>query len=166
MNNVKITFETNNSFIGRAIRWFTRGRVDHVAIEYGSSDWESKWATEAALKGVVARPARNRKWSYVASTKYDATRDLRVIQEFIGQKYDFVSFFLWAFFILAWRWLRVKIRKPFMKSKSQYCSEYAAHLLVARKGPVVDPQWVTPEQLLTELEKYPDDYKVDKIESA
>ena len=165
MRNVRIVFESNQSFIGKMIHWFTRGRVDHVAIIYDSEDWQSPWVTEASTSGMIAKPARSRKWSWVVTPKYDAVGHLQSIQEFIGQKYDFQSFFLWIPFLLAWRWLKVKLRRPSMSSRAQYCSEYAAHLALARLGSVVeDPQWVHPEQLLKIFEEHPDDYEVMRAE--
>jgi len=172
MNNIQIGFQTGTSWIARMIRWFERvaggkGLTNHVAIRYDSDDWRAKWITAADNRGVVAKPEGKRKWTFLVTPKYDATAHLRVIQEYIGQKYDFPSFFLWAFFILMYRWFRVKIRRPHMKSKAQYCSEYAAHLLIAREGLVIEnPQWVRPDQLLVLFKAYPDDYRVDKVEAA
>lgn len=165
MNNVQVNFETGGSWLARAIRWFTRGRVNHVAITYDSADWKSRWVTEADTPGVIAKPERSRKWTWVVVPKYDAVAHLQVVQQYIGQKYDFQSFFLWIPILLLWRWLKLKVRKPTMSSKAQYCSEYAAHIAIARLGPVVDdPQWVHPEQLLCIFESAPDDYEVRKVE--
>lgn len=165
MKDVKCVFERDDTFLGRAIRWFTSGRVNHVAVTYRSEDWQSEWVVEALPKGVTCRPVRNRKWAYVVTPKKDVSKSLRAASDYLDRKYDFKGFFLFAIIILAWRWLRIKIRKPSLSGKAQICSEFATHvILLPVLGPVVDdPQWVHPEELLAICEQHPDFYTVEKF---
>lgn len=164
MRNIRYVYESDDSFVSRAIRWFTRGRVSHVGMLYSSADWEGDWIAEALPKGTMCRPVRSRKWAYIVTPKYNAVPHLQATQEFVDRKYDFKGFFLFAVLILAWRWLRLKLRKPTLSGKDQICSEWAAHTLLPVLGPVIDdPQWVHPEELLKLQEQFPDFFEVQKV---
>ena len=167
MKNIRYVYEADDNFIGKAIRWFTKGRVNHVAIMYDSDDWEAEWVTEAIARGrVVARPVRNRKWTHVVTAKYDAVPYLRAAQEFVDQKYEFKAIFLFAVFILAWRWFKLKLRRPTLSGKAQICSEIAAHTVIPVLGPEIEnPQWVHPEELLSLQEKYPEFFDVREMDA-
>lgn len=167
MNRVRYVYEASNSIPGRAIRWFTRGRVNHVAITYDSDDWEAAWVVEAVPKGVVSRPVRNRKWTHIVTPKYDAVPYVREAQEFVDRKYEFKAIFLFAIFILAWRWFKLKLRRPTLGGKAQICSELAAHTVLPVLGPEIEnPQWVHPEELLSLQEAYPEHFDVRKTDAA
>lgn len=167
MKNVVYVYEADDSIPGRAIRWFTKGRVNHVAIMYDSEDWESEWVTEAVPKGTITRPVRNRKWTHIVTPKYDAAPYLRAAQEFVDQKYEFKAIFLFAIFILAWRWFRLKIRRPTLSGKAQICSELAAHTVMPILGHAFEnPQWVHPEELLSLQEQYPEQFDVRKMDAT
>jgi len=165
MQNVRLCFETGSHFIARAIRWFTKGRVNHVAVTYDGDDFECEMVVEALARGVFLRESRNRTWTYVVTPKYpEAVDHMRATKSYIGRKYDVEGFALFGLIILAWRWFRIKVKKPHLTSKAQFCSEYAAHLAVAKLGPVVgDPQWVSPEKLLEIFEAYPAYYDVRRV---
>lgn len=167
MKNVRYVYEADDSIPGRAIRWFTKGRVNHVAMTYDSDDWEAEWVVEAVPKGTVSRPVRNRKWTHVVTPKYNAAPYLRAAQEFVDQKYEFKAIFLFAIFILAWRWFRMKLRRPALKGKAQICSELAAHTVLPVLGPEIEnPQWVHPEELLSLQEAHPEFYDVRKMDAT
>ena len=165
MRDVCFTFEADDNFIGKAIRWFTDSDVNHVAAEFGSIDWEATWVVEAIPKGTVCRPSRNRKWTYIVTPKYDAREHIRAAQDFVDRKYEFKAIFLFAIFILAWRWFRLKWHKPFLKGKDQICSELVSHMVLPVLGPVIeDPQWTDPGKLLRIFQAYPKHYNVRKMD--
>ena len=174
MKNVRYVYEADDNFIGKAIRWFTNGRVNHVALTYDSDDWDTvvdgetkraEWVVEAIPKGTVSRPVRNRKWTHVVTPKYDAIPYLKAAQEFVDRKYEFKAIFLFAIFILAWRWFRLKLRRPTLAGKAQICSELAAHTVLPILGPAIEnPQWVHPEELLLLQEAYPEHFDVRKMD--
>lgn len=142
-----------------------KGRVNHIAILYHSEDWGTRWVLEALPKGVMCRPDRNRKWTHIVTPKYPAVHLVQKAEEFVHQKYDFKRFFLFALIILAWRWLKLKIKNPRLSGKSQICSEIAARTLPAALYiELGDPQWVHPEQLLKIQENHPELFTVKKMD--
>jgi hypothetical protein len=162
MINICYVYESDPSWAGRIIRWFTNGKFSHVAICYESSDWKDVWVVEAVLKGVLARPVRNRKWAAIVRAKYDAAPYVRSAEKFIGEKYDIPSLLIFGWLILAWRWFRLKVRRPHRPGNSQFCSELAAHTILPVLGYVIpDPQWVDPDQLYALQKAYPEFFEVD-----
>lgn len=130
MKNTCIVFERDENFIGRAIRWFTNSDVNHVAVEYLSNDWKEEMVFEAIPRGVWIRPSKRRKWRYVFRAKFEGVEDdTRKAGQYIDKKYDFAGFFLFIPFILAWRWFKVKLRRPLHKTKGLFCSELVAVIL-------------------------------------
>jgi hypothetical protein len=150
MKDICIVFERDKGFIARAIRWFTKGEVNHVAVKYDSEDWQEEWIVEAMPRGVFARKSKNRKW-YAAFKFYSKdgteTDDLRRISKHIGEKYDFATFFMFMWVQLCWRWLKLKVKKPWRSAKGQICSELIARLL-EKDIQFENPQWVHPQELL------------------
>lgn len=166
MRNICYVYEADDNFIGKAIRWFTNGRVNHVAMTFASDDWEAEWVVEAVPKGTVCRPVRKRRWTHIVTPKYDAVPYLRAAQDFVDRKYEFKAIFLFAIFILAWRWLRIKCHRPSLSGKAQICSELAAHTVLPVLGPEIEnPQWVHPEELLSLQEKHSEFFDVRKMDA-
>ena len=147
MKTLEIVFEQDNGFVPRVIRWLTRSDVNHVALRYLSEDWTSEWVAEAAARGVRAVPDHGRKWKHRFIVKYNAVADVQAAQKYIGERYDFVGLVLFGVFIVAWRWLKVKLRRPMHPTSGQFCSEFVAHMLNP-KIPFPEPQWVTPQDIL------------------
>ena len=149
MKNIQIVFEHSTGWAERCIQWFTQSEVDHVAVLYDSDDWDVPWRAEAATKGVRAVPNNpERKWKYVFDVKYDAKADVQAAQKYIGESYDFAGFFLFAWILLLWRLLKVKVRRPLHPTKGQFCSEFVANVLKPKVSEITNPQWTTPEDLL------------------
>jgi len=159
MRNIKIVFEHDKGFVERVIRWLTSSDVNHCAVLYDSDDWDSVWVAEAAVKGVRAVPGGYRKWKYVYEVKYDATKDVQIAQQFIGQSYDFAGFFLFGWFLLLWKLLKIKFRHPLHKTKGQFCSEFLG-FIIAQELPeeIPDTQWTTPQELVEICKKHPERY--------
>jgi hypothetical protein len=166
MYNIRIAFEYDDTFWGKAVRWFTKGRVNHVAVLYHSDDWKSQWAVEALTKGVVCRPVRTRGWKYIVTPKepHYVAMYLRDAGQYVGKKYDFQGFFLFALLLLIYRWFRVKLKHPSLTSKAQHCSELAGHVILPILGSSRDPQWIHPEELLSICEQHPDHFIVEEVD--
>jgi hypothetical protein len=160
---VWVVFESGKGFGDRAIQWFTRSPVNHVAFEYESMDWDARWTAEAATKGVRAVPSRTRTWSHRFLVKYDVVDSLRKTSEYIGEKYDYTGLLVFGFFILAWRWFKVKLRKPLYKTKGLFCSEFVCHALKDKLPELPEAQWTTPQDILTACSNHPDLFEKELV---
>jgi hypothetical protein len=173
MRFVRFAYERTGGFVARAIRWFTKAPINHVAILFHSTDWDGDWVVEAVvekgLSRVVCRPARGRKWWAVVTPKYDSVPYLQAAQEFVDQRYDFQGFFLFVPLILAWRWFRLKLKRPALAGKSQICSELATHVALPAVGyskELADPQWVDPWTLYRVQKSLPELFEVKRGEGV
>lgn len=165
MTNIRYVYEHDGGFVARAIRWFTKGSYNHVAILFESEDWRSNWVLEAIERGVVARPEKKRKWRAIVTPKYDASNYVRAAARFVGEKYDFRAFFIFAWILLAWRWLRLKVRRPHLSGNAQFCSELCAHTILPVLGNAIeDPQWIDPDTLFKLQCAYPEFYEVKLVD--
>lgn len=158
MRKVRIVFEKDKGFMAWLICWLTKGDVNHCAFVYESTDWGVPWVAEAAVKGVRTVPERGRKWQHVFEVLYPVADDVRAEQKLIGESYDFAGFFLFGWFLLVWRLLKVKLRRPHRNTSGQFCSEFVARVLV-RRGFELDPQWTDPKVLEDVLRANPDKFK-------
>jgi hypothetical protein len=148
LKKIYIVFERTNGWIGKAIRWFTGGEVNHVAIMYDSEDWQEQWLVEALERGVFAHKRTNEKYYEVYELcADDAAEAVRGVGKYIGEWYDYIGILGFALVKLWWRVFKRKLKKPFTSSKGQLCSELVARVL-QRYVHIQNPQWVEPNELL------------------
>ena len=169
--NVSFVFTKSNSLISRIIRWFTNGRVSHVMIMYDNSPWGGQWIAEATVGGVRMVPAeKDMKGGGIVAIydcKFDAQPALKAMRDHIGDGYFYTGliFFAWAIFL--GRILKRKIRSPFTNTTEEFCSEFAAMVLVKAEelkivptlnGLYQIPVENDPEDMLEVMEKNPDQF--------
>jgi len=148
LQRIRIVFERSNTWLGAIIRWLTRSKLNHVAVEYYSTDWQEDWAIEAELRGVWTRPSYQRKWLHEFEVLYDVSEDMRKAQRFIGDNYDFKGIFVFGWLLLFWRLFKVRLRRPWASSKGQLCSELVSRMILPQTGSMIaNPQWTTPQEL-------------------
>jgi hypothetical protein len=151
-HDVRLVFTASKTFFGRLIRWLTGGKVSHVFLEYDSSLWGGRWVAEATVGGVrkvsSARARHNVVWEYRA--KQDTRVACYSIAKYFGNAYDYAGIFVFAWLIIAWKWLKLKVRRPHRSTKSQVCSELIARWAIAYGAPGTtnwDPEQVTPQMV-------------------
>jgi hypothetical protein len=163
LKNIRFAFEKDKGIIPWLIRRLTKCKYNHVAVIYDSVDWEDQWVVEAAFRGVRAIPDKNRKWECIATPMYDLSEELRSESKYIGEKYELKALFIFAWIILAWRWLKLKVRKPYLKGNRQICSELVAHVVKhIHPEEFKRPQWTSPADLLHFFKNSPH-YKVEEF---
>ncbi len=148
--DVRIIFTASKTWFGRAIRWLTNGTVSHAMLEYDSKLWGGRWVAEATIGGVRKVPSHKAKHNVVCEyrLKADPQKGCEAIREYFGNAYDYVDLFWTAWFIIAWRWLKMKVKKPLSSTKAQVCSELMARFVQPYlDGSDWDPETVTPEGL-------------------
>lgn len=152
--DTRIVFTASTGWIGRLIRWVTRSKVSHVAIEYSSSTWGGQWIAEADWRGVWKVPAAKVKKNVYCEykCKFDARPALQSIAGYVGTTYDYKGLFMLAWITAFWRIFRIKIRKPLWKTNSVKCSELVAKMLIAADPSNLvlqgwDPEMISPEDV-------------------
>lgn len=116
-------FHYGYGLISTLIRWFSRGRYNHVSIQLGDFTYE-------AIEGKGVIKTLTKKWnadtvveSVVLTISDKAEQDLfKFLEEQVGKKYDYrgVLSFLWGF------------TRP--KEGAWFCSELAMITFVKTKG--------------------------------
>lgn len=150
--DIRLVFTASKTFFGKLIRWLTKGKVSHVFLEYDSSLWGGRWVAEATLGGVrkVLSCKARHNIVYEYRVKQEPRVACRSIGKYFGNAYDYVGIFWFAWFIIAWQWLKLKVRKPLRSTKSQVCSELIARWVIAYGTPGTaewDPEQVTPQMI-------------------
>lgn len=150
-HDVRIIFTASNTLFGRLIRKLTGGTVSHAMLEYDSSLWGGRWIAEATVSGVRKVLSHKSRHNVICEYKFksDPKKGCRAIAEYFGSAYDFAGIFWFAWFIIAWRWLKLKVRRPASTSKAQVCSELMARFVqpYLDKGLPWNPSKITPEEL-------------------
>jgi hypothetical protein len=151
-HDVRIVFTATKTWFGRLIRWLTGGKVSHVFLEYDSSLWGGRWVAEATVGGVRKVPAYKVRHNivYEYRVKLDSRVPCRAIARYFGNAYDYAGIFIFGWFIIAWKWFKLKVRRPYRSTKSQVCSELIARWVIAYGVPGTqawDPEQVTPQMI-------------------
>lgn len=129
-DNTTIVFYTSDALISRVIRWFTRSKCSHAALSY---EWEGvPMILHATASGVRGEPRAHYEKSSRVVEEYllpecDYRRRKLAIHS-IGRRYDYPNLLFRAAAILAWRWLRLQLRTPWVTPRSVVCSEFIQRL--------------------------------------
>lgn len=150
-HDVRIIFTASNTLFGKLIRKLTGGTVSHAMLEYDSSLWGGRWIAEATVGGVRKVLSHKSRHNVVCEyrLKADPREGCHAIAEYFGSAYDYVGIFWFAWFIIAWRWLKMKVRRPASSSKAQMCSELMARFVrpYLTEDALWNPDRITPEEL-------------------
>jgi hypothetical protein len=166
---IRIVFTAGTHWISRIIRWVLRSEVSHVFIEYPSSIWGGRWVAEATKGGVRKVQAYKSRHHVYAEfiCKFDVRSGLANAAKYVGDEYDYSGAIILGLLALLWRWFKVKLRKPLRASKSQFCSEFVARVLMGMKEVQVegwDPEQAGPDRLLQFCRKHPELFHSVKVE--
>lgn len=159
MAKVTVVFTASTGLVGRAIRWFSSGRVSHSMIQYPSDLWGGTWVAEAVASGV--RKVRSWKSRHHVVSEFecmfDAGMALKKIGNFVGESYDYSGVVIFGWLLLWKRILGRKLNRPFKSTKGMFCSELVARMFMAAglEGTKEwNPEMISPEDLLEYCEKY------------
>lgn len=152
---IKIGFSTSNSFISRAIRWFTKSQASHVFLLIEDGFFGVSVVMEATQGGFRVVPFEH----YVSGS----TKLVRIIEprtpiddgvkkavEWLGAHYDYGGLFGMAIVMLG-RWLRRKWQNPWQSTRAMFCSEAVVYVLQVSGYSGADkliPSTTSPEDLL------------------
>jgi hypothetical protein len=152
-SNIRICLAAHEKWYGRAIRRVLELPVNHAFLLYQDPLWGGWWAADV-LGRVVKIPAEEAKKRYSYIETYEPLADLSFglpeIRNYVGTKYD-IKYLLWGLFrIMIWRWLKIKITKPFHNISRVTCFELIAEFLKAAGVPETE-NWecssVTPNDI-------------------
>ena len=150
---MKLVFTASNTWVGRAIRWFTNSPTSHVMIGFNCPMLRADVTVDADIRGVALMPAYKTRNNVVAefSCPEHVRQVLPSVTRYLGERYDFAGL-VWAVWpAVLWRWLRVKVKHPLRHTKEVKCSELVSTLFKEAKLPGTaewDPEMVSPGDLL------------------
>lgn len=118
------------TLLSRLIRWFTDSQVSHACIG-GLELAGVPVLLGAGIKGVVpeTRAVYEKSDKIVEEYEFEVPDEAarEVIARELNLRYDFLGVFGFGLAILAWRWLRLKVRHPFTSTRAVWCSEWVMH---------------------------------------
>lgn len=155
--NLRIAFTRDSGPISRLIRWFTNGRVSHVAI-LNEEDGVT-YVYEAWWSGFTKTP-----WSkWKLKEKVFTCPPLKVsldaaeeeVKTWVGRPYGYWGL-LYQIPVNILRVLRLKLHAPLSNSRALICSEAGARVLKKCGYPPhperLEPEVTSPEALLDYME--------------
>jgi hypothetical protein len=160
MPTLTVLFMTSDSWVSKLIRWFTKGRVSHVAI--GMEVMGAPMVLHATVGGVQMWTRARATGGEILVAEYkiipDITGGVKAGFEHLGDKYDYVGLFGYIFVMIG-RLIKQKWKNPLASSHAWVCSEFVAHCDSENKL----PEWhkyadsgTDPEDLLDACEASPD----------
>jgi len=177
---MRILFSADPSFIGKAIRWFTkiswvgRGTVSHAALRYGRS--ESNWMVESNENGFVPNwfayfEKKRKKVLQYEVLGIDEDLLEKIVDEqidiWIHKSYDYGNLIGFAFVIFWYKLTGKKERNIFSWPKSFACAEitYTIFEEVKKQTGIDyfgkhDASTLFPEELLMECQSKPNLFKL------
>ena len=153
---------TSNSFLARAIQFFTKSRINHTALVIDI--WGELYIIDAQKDGVNPRKFEN--WVNNYNYKYKIHRNIsgkfdlksfciKAISKSGSIPYDFKSLLIYQpIYILTGKWIG---KKDPESQKRMYCSEYAAWVLG------LDKYWELSPEHVFEILSNDKDYKLLNI---
>jgi len=158
---VRIVFTRSDTFMSKAIRWLTAGRVSHVLLQYPSEMWGGEWVAEATWPMVLMRPAEKARHGVYKEFEclFDVRTALNAIRGEIGQWYDFQGLAVLGVWLFVWRVFKKKLQHPLHSTSGNKCSElYAKMFKATTELPNThrfEPEYTSPEDLLDYCEEWP-----------
>ena len=152
----RIGFSTSKTnWLSRLIRWFTRGTVSHAFIVYYDQEWKRDMVMEAeggaggSIRIVRFNPD-NPEIVRLIDPKHDIEVGMIKMVDRLGEVYDYGGLIGMAWVEIG-RWLKKKWINPWHSSKSMFCSELVAQILIDAGYPgadKLDPPCTDPQMLL------------------
>lgn len=146
-DDVRLVFTASRTWFGKLIRKLTKSQVSHVFVEFPV--WDRRMVGEATVGGtrmVLADKARHNVVAEYRCT-FPARPGLIEIARKLGTAYDYTGLFVAAWFQVAWKWLKLRIRAPRWSSRAIKCSELVAIFL--RACGVSDVKYLENEEMVS-----------------
>jgi len=162
--NLRVGFNTSDSWIGKLIRWATKGVVSHVYLAYNDVTTGQPMVIEAAWNGFVAHSRDNA----LSGTKVvkefklvgDGMLEQKILSQsmrWLGRAYDYRGL-VGAAVVQVGRWFKKKWANPLQDSNALFCSEAIARALKEAHYPNADklaePSQVSPQDLFDWFEAH------------
>lgn len=149
-----VGFSSSNNFVGRAIQWFTRSKVNHTWILLKDFSDGLDMVMQASTGGfqliTYQRFLKGATVVAVVRPKVSLDKGIKEALQWLGEPYDFVGIVGMAL-VEVGRWFRRSPRNWLHSSRAMWCSEANVYVLKAAGYPgasVLDPTVVSPEDLL------------------
>ena len=153
---IYIAFSQGETFLSKAIRWFTRSAFSHSFVLF----WDARWNTWLALgddwNGFCLTPAKTENTLAVATVQQDLKFGLTKNVDALGSFYNYLGLLGMMWVEFGAHVLKRKLSNPF-KSKSRWiCSEIASQICIDSGVPLdLVPADTDPQMLHDALLKVP-----------
>lgn len=151
---VYIGFCRGTGLVSQIISWFTDGGPSHVFLA-----WYDEW-----WGGWVSLGSEAEGWIYLAAERMGNVSSVYRMpdtnlwiglarnRERLGSRYDFGGLLGMGWVMLAWHWLRRRVRNPLENRSAWFCSEAVAQILRdSGVGLELEPGETDPARLETEI---------------
>ena len=150
----RICFGAHHEWWGALVRWILKCPYNHVFLAYKSVDWD-RWMVIEVMDKVYSMTYDEAKKRYYKMAIYRCSHDLlpgmRSMAGYMGSDYDRKGMVGGLFKILLWRFLRIKILKPFHNTSRLFCTEHMSEIMQRSSMPGV-AEWeasnISPLELL------------------
>jgi len=158
---VRIIFTAGKSWFSRLIRWFTKGRVSHVFVEFPV--WGQDCAVEATIGGT--RLVLSHKARHDVAHEFEIKNGVPKIalihmMRHLGTPYDYAGVLVIAWVRMLWSWCKFKVKSLAWSSRALKCSELV-FLFLLEVGVTVESEkeLISPEDVFQTCLDRPDVFK-------
>ena len=148
---IRIGFSRTDTFISKAIRWFLGANISHTYIRYHDEFMDLNYVVHADWPGVLPVLADRFDKENISVEEYEfeipksaLKRNLRLL----GNRYDYLAIFGWAWTITLRRWIKKKIENPIEDPKKLICVDFCLRVLNDAKITTIPSASMNPIQLL------------------
>ncbi len=149
---IRVGFSRTNSWISKGIRWFLGTNISHTYIRYHDEFMEIDTIAHADWPGVLTISADKFDRDNVAVEEYEFDIPKPALKynlhKFLGNRYDYLAIFGWAWTITVRRWLKQKIKNPKDDPKKLICVDWCLRVLNSAKLTNINPASMNPKHLL------------------
>jgi len=148
MTTIVLSRPRGAALLSRLIRRLTRSPVSHAMV--GAKVGNVPVVIEATVGGVKITPRRKFERTNLVVAEFQTPEwvDLTFAVEHVGEHYDYVGLVGHLLCILVWRWFRVYVKNPLASPSAVVCSEFVVRAVNALSFKHLDPERVTPKDLL------------------
>lgn len=138
LSTILVGFSGGTSWIGRLIRWFTGGDVNHAFLAYFDEDTNGWVVLGADTGGWIQTPFEDLRRNkvvrlYAPPPGVHLSVGLAAMHGRLGAGYDFGGLLGMTWVLAVRRLLKKRVRNPFAAKKNLFCSE-AVDMVLDRSG--------------------------------
>lgn len=156
---LRVGFSRTNTFLSKAIRWFTNSPISHTYIRLDDEFLGNPLIIHADLPGVVIVHAslfdkNNDVFCEYEIENESLDRALKKNLSLLGKKYNYWHLLDWAWFITFKRWVQKKIENPTEDPKKIICVDFVLRVLNCAKLTHLEIGSMTPKNLMEWIENH------------